>query len=125
MSKKLPARFWAITNGGGWGEGFHLSDAVKRAVKGSWGTKGKAADGLEINVWELDPAKPVTHTSDASGHALNVPKDAKRDAFGRLEGEQYCYKRNDKGEIIKPKYFRYQKGAHSDAGPNFTRVELQ
>lgn len=123
-SKKLPARYWAIGNRGGWGEGFTIADAVKRAVRGGWAgkTKSKLGEGDTISVWELDPAYPVTHIENDTGHALHRPEGSKPGPMGHYDADRHAYKMVD-GKYIEPKRFRYQKGAHSDAGANLDRID--
>lgn len=115
---KKPARFHAISNGGGWGQGFTIAEAVKKSVKESWSTK---MEKMEVWVYELDPQFPITHVFEENGHALHVPKDAKETPSGRFEDERYCYAKNENGKFKLPKVFKYLKGATSDAGKNWDR----
>jgi hypothetical protein len=122
---KPASRFWAIANTGGWGEGYFIADAVKRAAKGGWAgrIKGKIGEGFEVTVYELDPAFPVTHISDENGHAIHRPADAVQTPMGRYEGERNPYAKYASGEWKMPKRFGYAKGAHSDAGANLDRLD--
>jgi hypothetical protein len=127
--KKLPkpaSLYWAIGNRGGWGEGLSIHDAVKRAIRGSWSgaKRTKLGEGDEFFVYDLDPQLRITHTDDSNGHAIHRSKDAVRNPVtGHFDSDVHPYARSVvDGRYLPPRKFRYQKGAHSDAGANITRI---
>lgn len=131
MSKqqdKLPAKWWAIGNRGGWGEAPTIGEAVAKAVKGGWagGKRGKLADGDEIRVWEIDPAYPITHVSDETGLPIHRPEGSQRTRMGGWPDDiTPLMKTADGKAYVAPKVFKYEKGAVSEAGRNLTSAVLE
>ena len=120
---KTLARWWAISNTGGWGEGASVAEAVKRAAAGGYRGRGpgeRLTEYFEVHVFELDQKYPVTHTDDGHGHAIHRPDGSTPGPMGRCADDVRPYKRDTDGKVIDPRRFMFRKGARSEAGLHLT-----
>ena len=124
---KTLARWWAIANTGGWGEGATIAEAVQRAAAGGyqgslgWRRTNKGPDeGFQVHVFELDQEYPVTHTDGGNGHAIHRPAGSTPGQMGRCADDVRPYRRDAEGKVIGPRRFMFRKGARSEAGLHLT-----
>lgn len=118
---KSPAKWWAMSNNMGWGNGPTPEEARSKAARG--GKRSgfcKGADATECIVYELDPDLKVTHIDEMNGHALHRPADAKPNAMGRYEQDRHPYKTGEDGKFLPP--LRYER---KNGKAPWRRIEAQ